>query len=134
MFRKILVPVDLRREASWRRALPVAAEQAKFYGAGVTVLYVVPAAWPMDPEPHEDDERIARLRALVEEHFDNSSEVEIRAEHHNAPHRSILGIASDEAFDLIVMNSHEPRQRDHLIGSHASEVVGHAQCSVLVVR
>lgn len=134
MFKKILVPVDLRRETSWRRALPVAAEQAKLHGAEVTLLYVVPAVWPMAPEPQEDDERIARLRALAQEHFDNAPDVQIRLERHNAPHRSILGIASDEAFDLIVMNSHEPRQRDHLLGSHASEVVHHATCSVLVVR
>lgn len=134
MFTRILVPVDLHREMSWRRALPVAAEQAKFYDAGVTLLHVVSAAWPMAPEAQEDDERIARLRALAEEHFDNARKVEIRIEHHNAPHRSILGIASDEAFDLIVMNSHDPRQRDHLIGSHASEVVRHAECSVLVLR
>lgn len=134
MFKKILVPVDLHRESSWRRALPVAAEQARFHGAAVTLLYVVPAAWPMDPEPHEDDERIARLRALAEEFFDHPGDVRPLAMHGNAPHRSILGVASDEKFDLIVMNSHEPRSRDHLLGSHASEVVHHATCSVLVVR
>jgi nucleotide-binding universal stress UspA family protein len=35
---------------------------------------------------------------------------------------------------LIVMNSHRPDLRDHLIGSNASQVVRHASCSVLVVR
>jgi len=134
MFSKILVPVDLHRESSWRRALPIAAEQARFYRAGVTLLYVVPAAWHMQAEPHEDDERVTRLRALAEEYFDNPADVEIRVEHHNSPHRSILGMATDEGFELIVMNSHEPHLRDHVLGSNASEVVRHALCSVLVVR
>lgn len=134
MFEKILVPIDLHREMSWRRGLPVAAEQARLNGAGVTLLYVVPAAWPMQAEPHEDDARVSRLRALADEYFDNAADVEIRVEHHNAPHRAILGLASDEAFDLVVMNSHHPEQRDHVLGSNASEVVRHASCSVLVVR
>lgn len=134
MFQKILVPVDLHRERSWRRALPVAAEQARLYGAAVTLVYVVPAAWPMPAEPHEDDAHVARLRALAAEYFDDAAEVDVRTEHHNVPHRSILGLASDENVDLIVMNSHSPEQRDHLLGSTASEVLRHAACSVLVVR
>lgn len=134
MFRKILVPVDLHREVSWRRALPVAAKQARLYGAKVILLYVVPAAWPMKAEPHEDDGHTARLRGLAGEYFDGAVEVDVRVEHHNSPHRSILGIAMDEGIDLIVMNSHDPEMRDHLLGSNASEVVKHATCSVLVVR
>ena len=134
MFKKILVPVDLHREWSWRRALPVAAEQARHYGAPVTLLDVVPSPWPMASEPHEDDARVARLRALAAEYFDEGTEVDVRIEHHNVPHRSILGMATDERFDLIVMNSHDPELRDHLLDSNAAEVVHHASCSTLVVR
>lgn len=134
MFRKILVPLDLHRELSWRRALPVAADQARLYGAEVTLLYVVPSAFAMAAEPHEDDARLARLRALAEEHFEHPEAVNARVEHHNAPERAILGIAADEQFDLVVMNSHAPGLRDQSLDAHATEVVRNAPCSVLVVR
>ena len=47
---------------------------------------------------------------------------------------TILGIAADEQFDLVVMNSHAPGLRDQALDAHATEVVRQAGCSVLVVR
>lgn len=134
MISKILVPVDLHRESSWRRALPMAADQARLYGARVILLYVEPEAWAMAAEPHEDDERVAKLRALAREHFDAAADLDVRVRHHNSAHRCIRDLASEEGVDLIVMNSHEPAFRDSPLGSNATEVVQHASCSVLVVR
>ena len=134
MFRRILVPVDLHRESSWRRALPIAADQARLYGAAVILLYVEPGVWPTEAEPHEDDERIERLRALGAEHFDETTEVEVRVRHHNAVDRCIRDVASEEETDLIVMHAHDPGLHDFVTGSKAAGIVGHATCSVLVVR
>ncbi len=134
MIGKILVPVDLHRESSWRRALPVAADQAGFYGARVILLYVEPGAWPMEAEPNEDDDRLSRLRTLAEEHFGDAPGVDVRVRHHNSVHRCIREVASDEAVDLIVMNSHDPGFRESVLGSNAVEIVQHVPCSVLVVR
>lgn len=134
MIRKILVPVDLQRESSWRRALPMAADQARLYGAHVVLLYVEPEAWAMRAEPHEDDDRLEKLRALAGEHFDAAADVAVRVRHHSSAHRCIRDTASEEGIDLIVMNSHDPAFRDSPLGSNATEVVQHASCSVLVVR
>lgn len=134
MFGKILVPVDLHREASWRRALPVAADQARLYGAKVILLYMEPGAFPMEAEPHEDDDRVEKLRGLAGDHFDNTTEVEVRVKHHNSVHRCILEVAADEAIDLIVMNSHDPALRESPLGSAAAEIAEHAACSILMIR
>ena len=134
MFGKILVPVDLHRETSWRRALPVAADQARLYGAKVILLYMEPGSFPLEAEPHEDDERVAKLRGLAGEHFDAATEVEVRVKHHNSVHRCIQEVAADEGVDLIVMNSHDPTLRGSPLGSAAAEIAQHAACSVLMIR
>lgn len=134
MIRNILVPVDLRSEASWRKSLPLAAEQARHYGAVLTVLYVVPDVWSMEAEPHENDAHMAKLKAIATELAGEDIRVEIRVEHHNSPHRSIREVAAREGADLIVMGSHAPELRDPRLGSTATQVVHHADCSVLVVR
>jgi universal stress protein F len=48
--------------------------------------------------------------------------------------QSILDVAEDVGADLIVVASHRPGLSDYLLGSTASRVVRHANCSVLVVR
>ncbi len=47
---------------------------------------------------------------------------------------NIIDAAKEHHADLILINSHRPGFSDYLLGSTASKVVRHAQCSVLVVR
>ena len=42
MATKILLPIDHTDENSWKKALPVALEQARFYGAVLEVVSVIP--------------------------------------------------------------------------------------------
>lgn len=46
----------------------------------------------------------------------------------------ILRIAREIKADAIVLGSHRPDFRDYLLGSTASRVVRHAQCTVIVER
>lgn len=134
MFSKILVPVDLRSSMSWRKSLPLAAEQARHYGAALVLLYVVPDVWSVQAEPHENDALEQKLRAIADELLGEDVRAELRVEHHNSPNRCIREVAEAEGADLIVMTSHEPELRDPRLGSTATQVVHHADCSVLVVR
>lgn len=134
MFKNILVPVDLRSEQSWRKSLPLAVDQARHYDATLTLLYVVPDVWHVEAEPHENDALIAKLRAIADELAGESVRVEIRVEHHNSAHRCIREVAEREGADLILMTSHDPGLRDPRLGSTATQVVHHADCSVMVVR
>lgn len=48
--------------------------------------------------------------------------------------RTLIGFASDNEFDCIVLGSHKPGLQDHFLGSTASRVVRHANCAVHVIR
>ncbi|MFN3209855.1 MAG: universal stress protein [Roseovarius sp.] len=51
-----------------------------------------------------------------------------------AVHRQIVKLACERKVDVIVMNSANPKVQDYLLGTTASHVVTHAECSVYVVR
>ena len=51
-----------------------------------------------------------------------------------AVHRQIVKLAHERRVDLIVMEAANPRVQDYLLGTTASHVVTHAECSVYVVR
>ncbi len=50
------------------------------------------------------------------------------------PGSTILTSADECGADLIIIGSHKPGLEDYFLGSTASRVVRHAQCSVLVMR
>ncbi len=51
-----------------------------------------------------------------------------------AASRSILDYAKDHDIDCIVIYSHKPGLEQFFLGSTASNIVGHAHCSVHVIR
>ena len=51
-----------------------------------------------------------------------------------AAHRQIVKYATENAIDLIVIESSNPKIKDYLLGTTASHVVTHADASVYVVR
>ncbi len=63
--------------------------------------------------------------------MDGDLEAEVRS---GAAAAGILDAADEHKADLIMLASHRPDLRDYFIGSTASRVVRHAQCSVLVAR
>ena len=134
MFKKILVPIDLQHESSWRKALPVAASQARQSGAKLVLLNVIPDVRPVDPNRHEEEDRQKQLRELAKQQGSDDLDVDIEVEHYDSVHRCIRRKVSDEGVDLVVMNSHHPELKDYVLGSNAAQVVHHADCSVFVIR
>ncbi len=53
---------------------------------------------------------------------------------YGSPSPVILDEADERDSDLIIIASHHPGIKDYLIGSTASRVVRHADCSVLINR
>src|SRR6056297_3089849 len=51
-----------------------------------------------------------------------------------AVHRQIVKLADERKVDLIVMQAANPKISDYLLGTTASHVVTHAECSVYIVR
>lgn len=134
MFKKILVPIDLQHESSWKKALPLAAKEAEVHGAKLVLLNVIPDVRPVDRDRHVEEDRAARLRDLAGKHVGGDVDMDIEVEHYDSVHRCIRHKVADEGVDLIVMNSHHPELKDYILGSNAAQVVHHADCSVFVVR
>ena len=139
MYSSILVPVDLAEPSSWQKALPVAQELARSFGASVTLVHVisdlvlaVEAEWSGLALRRIVETAEARLRNLAAEYAADGS---IAAQVATGPvYRGVLEAAAKVGADLIVMASHRPQMKDYLIGENAERVVRHAPCSVLVVR
>ena len=140
MYKSILVPLDLSEPSSWQRALPVAAELSRAFGAQIHVTTVVrdfDAIWKSQYSLSTYESLISeaegRLASIVEESIPKGLTIK-RTVKHGIIYAEILRTARESGADLIVMASHRPEMKDYLIGANAARVVRHASCSVLVVR
>ena len=139
MYKSIIIPIDLSHESSWRKALPVAIDQARHAGAKLHITTVVPEAPPQLPYLPEDysSKMIAHvtkeLNAFVKEHIPQDFSVQ-HSVRQGPIYREILQLTEEIGADLIIMASHRPELKDYLLGPNAARVVRHADCSVFVVR
>lgn len=143
MFQKIVLPIDLAEESSWRKALPVATDYATHTGAELHVITVVPDHMlrmtfvaQLIPEGYEEkllEDAKARLTHLLE--VKRSDDLPLRtAVRLGSVHKEIMRYAHDVQADLIIMGSHRPEISDYLLGPNAAHIVRHASCSVWTIR
>lgn len=141
MYKDILIPIDLNHESSWIKALPIAVDYCKTFGAQLHVITIVPDfGLPMVagyfPEGFEDKMRKdanQHLHDFVKEHVP----AEFKVQHivvEGTAYKEILRVAEEIKADLIIMASHHPELRDYLLEPNAERVVRHSDISVLVVR
>jgi nucleotide-binding universal stress UspA family protein len=138
-FEKILIPVDLGHESSWREALPTAVDQAQHAGGELHLVTVAPEeppqlAWlPDDYSAKMIKHANEHLAKLIEEQVPKG----MKAQQHvrqGTIYSEIVHLAKEINIDLIVMASHRPELKDFLLGPNAAKVVRHAECPVLVMR
>ena len=141
MYKDILLTVDLGHESSWSKALPIAVDYAKAFGATLHVMTVVPdfgmsIVGSFFPEGFEK-QALAETQKRLTTFCDDKISKDIKVQHivgHGVVYEEILRIAEETKPDLIIMASHRPELKDYLIGPNAARVVRHANCSVQVVR
>jgi nucleotide-binding universal stress UspA family protein len=138
-FKKILVPVDLGEDSSWKEALPTAIDQAQHAGGELHIVTVVPDEPPQLAWLPEDysAKMIAYANAQLEKLIETTIPEQTKAEKHvrqGAIYREIVKLSQEIGADLIIMASHRPELKDFLLGPNAARVVRHAECAVLVVR
>ncbi len=141
MYKKILLTVDLNEDASWKKALPMAVEYAKAFGADLHVATVLPdfgmpmvrGFFPDDFQEKAQTEVEDKLTAFCAEHIPSEIGAHSVVRVGNV-YEEILKLAKEIDVDLIVMASHRSKLEDFLLGPNAARVVRHAKCSVLVVR
>lgn len=139
--KQILVPVDFS-ECS-RKALLYALPFARQFGAGITLLHVVEAAYALGefgaveyPTLEADLRKAAerRLGELAVEQIGTRVAFATRVRS-GRPATEIAAAARELEADLIVIATHGHTGLKHvLLGSVAESVVRHAPCPVLTVR
>jgi len=136
MYKNILVPVDLDHGDAGEGAL-LLARHIGGPEAEITLLTVtdedvtaIGSHVPGDVlELHDGDIR-KRLKALAHE-ADATVSIVIR---HGKPSRAIVEEADEMGAEAIVLASHRPNFRNHMLGTTASRVALHASCSVVIDR
>ena len=129
----ILCPVNLRHAKMDNRAYEEAIAMSQRRDAKLLVATVAPE---MERNLNIRDSAAywtEKLEAFVAEHPAEGVELEtvVRI---GAVHRQIVKLAEERNVDVIVMESANPKVQDYLLGTTASHVVTHANCSVFVVR
>lgn len=138
MYSRILVPVDLDHADKLDKALELAAKTAKEADAEVLYVDVVDAVPTMSATT--EGERMAdRLDKFSREQaklhgIKVSDFVALRGDLHVNVGTDIIKAAKDSECDLIVMASHVPGLKEHILSSNAGYVASHAPMSVYVVR
>jgi nucleotide-binding universal stress UspA family protein len=141
MAKKVLVPIDVHEESSWRDVLPIAFERACKDGAGLTMMTVVQHVEINMPGVPAPEQIYPQLRAAARERLEAivqslaPADLPIRyIVGEGSVYREVLRVAEEIGADLIILASHRPALKDFLLGANAARVVRHAQCSVYVVR
>ncbi|SEQ76113.1 Nucleotide-binding universal stress protein, UspA family [Amphritea atlantica] len=137
MYSNIMVPVSLAHIDQIDKALKVAADLARHYGAKVHYVGVT-SALPSEIA-HNAEEYAEKLKAFAKE---QASANNINAEPHTlishdpAVELDLVLEHAEETIcaDLVVVASHLPSFADHLTGSHGGHLASHSQISVFVVR
>ena len=136
MFKQILMPVDVAHLDEGHRSLAV-AQEIMSPDTALTLLYVMEEIpnWTdfnLPPNFKEDSMQTARNELQkIADSTDKEVQIEVRTGH---AYSTILKEAEAMNADLIILASHKPGLKDYFIGSNATKVVSHADCSVVVVR
>ena len=129
----ILCPLNLRHSELEHSAYEEAVEMAQRRNAKLLVATIAPE---MERNLNINDSEAywgEELKKFVAEHAPENVELETVVRK-GAVHRQIVKLADERNVDVIVMEAANPKVQDYLLGTTASHVVTHAECSVYVVR
>ena len=142
MYKKVLLPVDLNHESSWRKALPTALANCRMFNAPLHVVMVMPdfhmplvaGYFPEDflAKAHAATEQA--LAKFVDEHVPQDVTVTHETIVGGTVYARIIESAGRVGADMIVMAAYRPDIKDYLLGPNADRVVRHAGQTVVVVR
>ncbi|WP_416137833.1 universal stress protein [Halomonas sp. HK25] len=142
MYSKIMLPVDLNEESSWKKALPTAVTLCRTFGASLHVVTVLPdyrmplvgSYFPKDFAKKAHEAITEAQHNFIQEHVPADIQTQTVIVD-GSPWEAIIKAAKKLEVDLIVMASHNKRKfADYVLGPNAEHVVHHAKISVMIVR
>ncbi len=137
MFSHIMVPVDLTHAEKLEKALGVADDLAKLYGARITFVGATsstPTRLAHSPEEYADRlqafaaARGAASGVTVASHAVTLPDPTVDLDH------ALVRASDDLGADAVVVASHIPGIRENFWPSHGGRLASHARASVFVVR
>ncbi len=139
----VLCAVDVSDQNEDSHVLKRAAQIAELDGVQLDVMTVVPdfgmsvVAAYFEPGFHEkavaDAEK--RLEEIVTKTLGAEANKKVRhVVATGKAYEEIIKAAHGDGAGLIVIGAHKPEFTDYLLGPNATKIVGHSDCSVLVVR
>ena len=139
--KRLLCAIDLTHDADAREILTEAGKLAKFYGAGLSVVTVIPdfgSSWVStyfkeDTMKTAVEDASASLHAIVADTLPDHERVQHIVEI-GGVYEEVLHAAEQSKADLIVLGAHKPDMVDRLQGPNSARIVRHAKTSVLVLR
>ena len=136
MYKSILLPIDLSEMERGRVMIDLAQKLAG-KDTRIRLLNIV-VDIPAFVAAQVPDDIIKTAMSTARETLEGligaaglKADAEVRS---GKPGSTILTSADECGADLIIIGSHKPGLEDYFLGSTASRVVRHAQCSVLVMR
>lgn len=137
MYREIMVPVDLAHEETLARALEVAADLARHWGARITYVGVTsPVPGALAHNPGEFARKLTDFATAQGARLDVETRAHPAIAHDPATEvdDALMQAIDETGADLVVMQSHVPGLLDYVWPSNGGKLAGHAKASVLVVR
>ncbi len=137
MFRKVIFPVDLTHFDQLDKALQVATDLARHYGAELCFVGVTGTA--PDPVAHSPAEYAARLERRAQDHAAATGlRTGAKACHTPDPtidtDKTLLAAIRELGGDLVVMQTHAPSALDYIWAGHGDTIAAHSEASVFLVR
>ncbi|QDG76257.1 universal stress protein [Labrenzia sp. PHM005] len=136
MTTKILLPIDHTDDRSWKKAIPFALEQARFYGAELHAVSVIPEIIQLPNLPANYGSGAKDfVRGKVSEILaaNGAEDIPIHIEE-GSVYREILKLAHKDGYDHIIMASAKGDFPNYEIGPNLARIVRNAHCTVSVVR
>lgn len=137
MYNAIAVPVDLEHTEKLGKALATAADLAKIYD--LPLHYIAITANTPTRVAHNPQEFAQKLEQFAQEQGQKFGiQVRSKAMSSHDPaidvDKAIQDAVSEIGADLVVMASHIPGVKEHLMSSNAGYFASHSTASVFIVR
>jgi nucleotide-binding universal stress UspA family protein len=141
MYRKILVPIELRNGEEELPELKAAVALAQSSKAAMVLMTVLPdfgmavvaQQFPANFQEKAKEKASAKLKALADKAVPDQLAVETLVRE-GTIYKEIIAMAKAKECDLVVTAAHRAELADFLLGPNSAKIARHAHCSVLVVR